>query len=286
MVKTRGLGRGLSALMGESLVDGNSINNELNQILIDDILPNPDQPRTTFKDHELEELTNSIVNNGVLQPILIRPAEGNKYQIIAGERRWRASKALGLAQIPAIIKDVSARESLELALIENIQREDLSPLEEAQSYKNLIDDHGYTQEQISKIVSKSRSHIANLLRLLNLPTKIKQYLKDELISLGHAKLLINHANGEKIADIAVTNKLNIREMEKLLKGEKDFRISKPIKSTVHKDENITALEINLSEALGILVKIDNDRDSGKISIYFENLEQLDLVVQKLSGGIV
>ena len=296
-MKSKGLGRGLSSLIGESIKTTEGINSEgLSYIYVENIVPNPHQPRVTFNSAELEELEDSIKQNGVLQPILIKPIGDNKYQIIAGERRWRASKMLGLAEIPAIIKDISEREMLELALIENIQRENLNALEEAESYKKLIDDHLYTQEKVAEIVSKSRSHIANLLRLLSLPLKIKQYLNDGLISLGHAKLLINNDESEKLVDIIVNNKLNVRETEDLLKQKSNFKTFKNNnyqpqprynkESFSHKSEDILALEGSLSDSLGTIVKIDEFASGGKISIHFDNLDLLDSIIQKLTNSVV
>lgn len=291
-MKSKGLGRGLSALMGENLVTEEINKNGLSEILIENITPNPKQPRVVFSSTELEELEGSIKQNGVLQPILIKPIDENKYQIIAGERRWRASKMLGLATIPAIIKDISDTETLELALIENIQRENLSPLEEAESYKRLIEEHQYTQERMSAIVNKSRSHIANLLRLLSLPEKIKNYLNDGLISLGHAKLLINNKESESLIDIIVNNSLNVRESEDLLKRKdissnntkKTNNTSKKTES-IQKDEDLIALEEFISEALGMVVEIAPNNNGGKLSIYFEDFEELDSISKKLTNSI-
>lgn len=291
-MKSKGLGRGLSALMGENLVTEEINKNGLSEILIENITPNPKQPRVVFSSTELEELEGSIKQNGVLQPILIKPIDENKYQIIAGERRWRASKMLGLATIPAIIKDISDTETLELALIENIQRENLSPLEEAESYKRLIEEHQYTQERMSAIVNKSRSHIANLLRLLSLPEKIKNYLNDGLISLGHAKLLINNKESESLVDIIVNNSLNVRESEDLLKRKdissnntkKTNNTSKKTES-IQKDEDLIALEEFISEALGMVVEIAPNNNGGKLSIYFEEFEELDSISKKLTNSI-
>lgn len=291
-MKVKGLGRGLSALIGENLIGAENNNAEgLNYLSISNVIPNPNQPRKIFTSAELEELASSIKKNGVLQPIIVRSIGNEKYEIIAGERRWRASQIAGLITIPALIKDMAIKESLELALIENIQRENLSALEEAESYKKLIDLYNYTQEKISERVSKSRSHIANLLRLINLPEKVKNYMNQGLLSLGHAKLLINLEDAEQIADIIVNNNLNVRATEDLIRGKKN---KKPINTEnkalknhqLQKDEDILALEENLSDSLGMQVKIDvYDKGDYKILINCENLEQLDLVVQKLTDSI-
>ena len=292
-MRSKGLGRGLSALMGENLVVDEA--NSLNQILLENIFPNPDQPRVIFNSEELEELANSIKQNGILQPILLKPMDNGKYQIIAGERRWRAAKMVGLVSMPAIVKDISAKAILEIALIENIQRENLSALEEAESYKKLIDEYQYTQEKMAEIVSKSRSHIANLLRLINLPEKVKHYLNQGLISLGHAKLLVNQPDAEQLVDFIINNNLNVRETEDLIRQKNGFNNTKTKPSSSpknnytessNKDEDLLALENYLSESLGMLVKIDSlANGGGKISIHCEDLEQLDNIAQKLSGSV-
>lgn len=289
-MKSRGLGKGLSALMG----DAGEENEGLSQILISDIFPNPDQPRTNFNPEDLEELQSSIADNGVLQPILVKPIDDDKYQIIAGERRWRASTMLGLAYIPAIIREVDELKSLELALIENVQREDLSALEEAESYKKLISKHGYTQEKLAVVVSKSRSHIANLLRLLNLPDKVKNYLKNDSINLGHAKLLMNAPNSEEIVDLIIESNLNVREAERLIKSYKHNPTSS--KSSGNKKQtdakegleyDVQAIENALNASLGgrLQVKVDCHKEGTKVTLYCEDLEGLDLVVRKLTSSI-
>lgn len=291
-MRSKGLGRGLSALMGENSISENSSNEGLSYITLNNIFPNPNQPRVIFNNAELEELAGSIKHNGILQPILVKPMGDDKYQIIAGERRWRASKIIGLVTIPAIVKDLPVKEALEIALIENIQRENLSPLEEAESYKKLIDEYHYTQERMAEIVSKSRSHIANLLRLINLPDKVKDYLNQGLISLGHAKLLVNNNEADQLADLIVSNNLNVRETEDMIRqrsGMKNSRLNKGPSITpqiTNKDEDIIALENHLSDSLGALIKIESFSNGGsKISIHCETLEQLDHVVQKLSSSI-
>ncbi|MEK6734500.1 MAG: ParB/RepB/Spo0J family partition protein, partial [Pseudomonadota bacterium] len=242
-MKTKGLGRGLSALIGENL--DNSEDGQILHLETFKIIPNPNQPRSIFNKDSLDELTSSIAKNGVLQPILVREVEDKKYQIIAGERRWRATMSLGLAHIPAIVKDLSNNEVLEIALIENIQRENLTPIEEAESYKKLIDQHRYTQDKLAEIVSKSRSHIANLLRLLHLPNSVKKLLNDGLISVGHAKLLVNKNNAEELASIIAKNNLNVRETEDLIRQNNGFPPSNKGGSQYveyKKNEDIKALE--------------------------------------------
>jgi len=282
----KGLGKGLSALIGDSLYTEN--NNELNYISLEEIIPNPDQPRKSFSDIELEELANSIKQNGVLQPILVDQKENNKYQIIAGERRWRAAKISGLEIIPAIVKNLSKKEKIAITLIENIQRENLTALEEAEGYKKLIDEHNYTQADIAALVSKSRSHIANLLRILSLPDKIKDYLNQGSISLGHAKLLVNQKNNEILADLIVSKSLNVRESENLINQQNISPLARKnslIKGYGYKDEDILALEKSLSNLLEVNVKIDIFSDNGRIAMFFNNMEQLDQLVQKLTNNI-
>ncbi len=287
-MRSRGLGKGLSALIG----DTDKENERLSEVLISDIFPNSSQPRTDFKLEELEELQNSIAQNGVLQPILIRPVDFGKYKLIAGERRWRASKALGLAYIPAIIKNADELKSLELALIENVQREDLSALEEAESYSKLIKEYGYSQEKLGAVVSKSRSHIGNLIRLLSLPDGVKKHLKDGSINVGHAKLLMNLPNAEEIADQIIKNDLNVRETEQLIKSTKQSsRIPKPSgkKYIQHMgdDYDLLAIEKALNASLGgqIKVKVDCHNDGAKVSLFCDGLEELDLIIRKLTGSI-
>ncbi len=293
-MKSKGLGRGLSALIGENLiVDTGSAGEGLSNLALDNVFPNPEQPRTIFNATELEELGSSIKQNGILQPIIVRAVGDDKYQIIAGERRWRAAKMVGLVTIPAIIKDLPIKESLEIALIENIQRENLTPLEEAESYKKLIDAHQYTQEKIAEIVSKSRSHIANLLRLINLPDKVKEYLNQGLINLGHAKLLINQENADYLVDLIVNNNLNVREAEDLIRQKSGVKTVKSSlkknltnQNNFNKDEDLLALEDYLSDSLGLAVKIDRlEKGDSKVVIHCETLEQLDNIVQKLSGSV-
>lgn len=284
----RGLGRGLSALIGEKLELEEISQDGLSKILIENILANPNQPRVIFHQTELEELVDSIRQNGILQPILVKPLEDGKYEIVAGERRWRAAKMLGLEEIPAIIKDIAEHQALEIALIENIQRENLNPLEEAETYQRLIEEHQYTQERMAEVVSKSRSHVANLLRLLTLSEKIKNHLKEGSISLGHAKLLISHPDNDRIVDFIVNNKMNVRQTEDLLKHGKEPQ-EKPIKSpkkTESKSDDILAIEEYISEGLGLPVEVEHStRERGRISVYFDGMEELDLVVKRLTRSI-
>ena len=289
-MRSKNLGRGLSALMGENLIIDGSDSEGLSYLSLDNVFPNPEQPRKIFNPVELEELSNSIKHNGVLQPIIVKPISRDRYQIIAGERRWRASKSLGLVSIPVIIKDLSEKKSLEVALIENVQRENLTALEEAECYKSLIDQYQYTQEKIAEVVSKSRSHIANILRLINLPDKVKDYLNQNLISLGHAKLLINHKNADELVEIIVSDNLNVRDSEDLIRKEKNRGLlnKRPnsSKRVEGKNEDLIALGEYLGEALGMSVKIESlSKGGNEIIIHCENMDQLDVVIQKLSSSI-
>lgn len=284
MNASRGLGKGLSALLGEDIEEN------LLLLSVDDVYPDSDQPRTVFMPEELGELQDSIAKKGVLQPILVRPTNDGKYIIVAGERRWRAVQNLGLVEIPAIVKRIGEKEAFEMAIIENIQRENLSPLDEAAGYKKLIDQHNYTQEKISEIVSKSRSHIANLLRLCGLSEKTKEYLRKGLISLGHAKILASLDEDHVVADAIVKRNLNVRDAENyikfLLSGKE--RLGKPgEKAPEGKITDNTADEISelLSHSLGMPVEISCFKKGAKILIHCETIDQLDLVVRKLSGSV-
>lgn len=290
-MRSKNLGRGLSALMGENIILDASDSEGLSYLSLDKVFPNPDQPRKIFNSSELEELSNSIKHNGVLQPIIVKPINKDKYQIIAGERRWRASKSLGLVSIPVIIKDLSEKRSLELALIENVQRENLTALEEAECYKSLIDQYQYTQDKIAEVVSKSRSHVANILRLINLTDKVKEYLNQNLISLGHAKLLINQKNADELVEIIVSDNLNVRDSEDLIRKQKNKILLKNNQKSIkrvdgRKNEDLIALGEYLGEALGMFIKVESIAKGGsEVIIHCENMEQLDVVIQKLTSSI-
>ncbi len=291
MIKSKGLGRGLSALIGESTFVESSNSSGLSYISVKEIEPNPDQPRNLFSHEELNELANSISKNGVLQPLVLQPIDSNKYKIIAGERRWRAAKLVGLQNVPAIIKDVTEKEVLEIALIENLQRENLSPLEEAESYRKLIDLHSYTQEKVAEAVSKSRSHIANLLRLINLPQKVKEYLSSGAISLGHAKLLVNLANADELADEIVRRNLSVRDTEELIKHNEVSKVrirngSSENASKTNNNEDLVALEQYIAESLGMKTKIDKFHgDGNKVTIFCHDIEHLDILIKKLTSSV-
>lgn len=304
--QTRGLGKGLSVLISEeySKSSGGEAPSGvvIQQIMLTNIVGGKYQPRTRFSEEYLGELADSIRHNGVMQPIVLRRAAGSEqYEIIAGERRWRAAALAGLTEIPAIVRDVNDAQALELALVENIQRQDLSPLEEAAGYQRLMEEFRYTQEQLSKIVGKSRSHIANLLRLLSLPEKIKRYLDDDSISMGHARALLNANDPEGLAEEVVARGLNVRQTEGLVKDAQtpsapkdtasgNANAAKPSSRTRefsggNKDPDLLALEETLSQNLGLKVSINDQGHSGEISIRYETLAQLDEILKRLGGNL-
>ncbi len=297
------LGKGLSALMDEEYSDapeGAKGLNKLNDLDVNKIRSGKYQPRKSFEEGELGELAASIAQNGVMQPIVVRPvkAEGEvKYEIIAGERRWRASKRIGLDSVPAIIREMTDQQALELALVENVQREDLSGLEEAAGYQQLIEEFSYTQEQLAGAVGKSRSHIANLLRLLSLPEEIKVMLEAGNLSIGHARALMKAENAVELAKQVVVKNLNVRQTEKLAKGQSPDAAKQKVKSlpgstlaaptrqAVEKSEDILALEATLAENLGLKVEInDFGSQQGEIVTRYESLEELDMILRRLGAA--
>ena len=274
----KGLGRGLSSLLG----DGNK-KNQTNKIAIKDLTSNKFQPRKNFSDENLEELTNSIKEQGVIQPIVVRPNKSidGKYEIIAGERRWLASQNAGLHEVPVVIIDVDDVKSLEFAIIENVQRENLNPIEEAKGYKRLIDDFNYNQEKISKFIGKSRSYILNSLRLLGLPEEVLSMVENKTISAGHARSLIGLNNSSELAKIIFKKKLSVRQAEVLAKQFKD----KKFKLISKKDSNILDLQRILEEKTGLIVNILNKKsNSGKIYFEYQNLDQLDKIVNTIKNN--
>ncbi|MFV9876061.1 MAG: ParB/RepB/Spo0J family partition protein [Rickettsiales endosymbiont of Dermacentor nuttalli] len=282
MVKNKVLGRGLSALISEN-VDSNDHYLEDN-IAIEMIMASKSQPRQVFSEAHILELAESIKNNGVIVPIIVRFSKShNKYEIIAGERRWRAAKVVGLAKIPAIIREVEDKQALEIALIENVQRQDLTVLEEAEGYKKLIEEFNYTQEKLSEIIGKSRSHIANLLRLLTLPDNIKDMINKGELSMGHARAIMSAEDMNSTAQEVVKNKLNVRQTESLVKKE-----SKPLEKKYNSDHNedIIKLEETVSQTLGMKITIEDSPNGGKVTVYFQDLTQLDTILQRLSNNAI
>ena len=311
----RKLGKGLGALLGEArreepLMARNaggreaqakatadeetahdaSVSDGLALLPISDIAPHPDQPRRQFDEDALAELAASIAARGVIQPVIVRPQAEGKYQLVAGERRWRASQKAQLHEIPALIRDLDNRDVMALALIENIQREDLNPIEEARAYKRLADDEDMTQAEIAELVEKSRSHVANLQRLLSLPEAVLDHMEAGRLDMGHGRALIGLDDAEAIAAEAIAKGLSVREVEKLARKSKGGdaparRKARPPRDPAQ-DADIAAVENHLEEFLGLPVKIATDSDprSGQVTVRFRTLDQLDLICQRLTGG--
>ena len=269
----KGLGRGLSSLLGDS-----SKKIETNKIPIQDLIRNKFQPRKNFNKENLGELTNSIKERGVIQPIVVRPSKSsdNKYEIVAGERRWLASQNAGLHEVPVVILNIDDVKSLEFAIVENVQRQDLNPIEEARGYQRLVDEFQYNQEKISKFIGKSRSYIANSLRLLSLPDEVLVMVEQGILSAGHARSLIGLNNSTDIAKKIVQKKLSVRQAEILAKQFKD----KKFKLVHKKSSDILDLQKNLEEKTGLNVSINNKKNnSGTISFEYKNLDQLDKIIE-------
>ncbi len=268
----RGLGRGLSSLIGETKVV-----TQKNKLGVSDLVPNKYQPRKIFDEENLNELTNSIRERGILQPIIVRKSNDNqpKFEIIAGERRWLAAQKAGLHDVPVVITEADDLKSLEFAIVENVQRYDLNPLEEAQGYKKLIDNFSYDQEKVSKFIGKSRSYIANALRLLSLPDDVIKLIENQKISGGHAKILVGLENASFIASKIIENKLSVRQTEKLVKL---FKNKRQKKSNL-KDANIMHLEMSIVNKVGLNVEIKNTKNNrGKITFEYKDLDQLNKIV--------
>ncbi len=282
-IQKKGLGRGLSSLMGDVEIPIKENNNKLSdtRIPISKLRANPLQPRRLFNKESINELAASIKSKGLVQPILVRPSEKNPgdYEIIAGERRWRAAQIAQLHEMPAVIKNLNDVESLEIAIIENVQRSDLTIVEEAAGYKKLIESYGHTQEQLSEIVGKSRSHVANIMRLLTLPQSIQDMITEGKISAGHARAIMNSAFPEKLAEKIVSENLSVREAESIVKQGKNH-----IKKVRLKDPDTMDLENSLSQKLGLNVEINHKGSKGgHIKIDYKNLDQLELVTKKLKS---
>ena len=270
----RGLGRGLSSLIGETKAKNTS-----NVVPINDLLKNKFQPRKIFDEDKLNDLTKSIAERGILQPIIVRDhvQRDGKYEIIAGERRWLAAKKAGLTEVPVVITNVDDLKSLEFAIIENVQRDDLNPLEEAQGYQRLINEFSYDHEKVSKFIGKSRSYITNSLRILTLPKSILSQIEKREISAGHAKILVGLSNAEFIANKIIEKKLSVRQAENFVRIFKSGKI-KSVKS----DPNVTSLQNQLTDKMGLNVLIKNSKkNSGKIAIEYKDLEQLNKIIDIL-----
>jgi len=281
----KGLGMGLSALLGEARPAGGNdavAAGGVREIEIARIRPNPNQPRLQFDEAGIAELAESIAERGILQPILLRP-EGDGFQIIAGERRWRAAQRARLHTIPAIVREVDEATTAELALIENIQREDLNAIEEAEAYRQLIQRHGHNQDDVGKLVHKSRSHIANLLRLLDLPMFVRQSLLQGDISMGHARAVAAAPDPETLTRDIIAKGLSVRQAEERAKRAKQGPRELVLTADRKVDTDLAALERQLSDMLGVKVQVVHKGQGGTVSLAYSSLEQLDMICQRLSG---
>ena len=274
----KGLGRGLSSLIGETKIEPKK-----NQLLISDLVPNKYQPRKIFNETNLEELTNSIKERGIIQPIIVRNSndDKSKYEIIAGERRWLAAQRAGFHEVPVVITEADDLKSLEFAIVENVQRNDLNPLEEALGYKRLIDEFSYDQEKVSKFIGKSRSYIANALRILTLPDDVIKLIETQKLTTGHAKILVGLENASFVASKIIEKKLSVRQAENFVSLFKN----KKHKSKNTKDTNIIALELSISNKIGLNVDIQNNkRNKGKISFEYKDLDQLNKIIDIIKSN--
>ncbi len=300
--KRPALGRGLGALLGETRREeplvtpaatrtpaGAAPASGLAMLAVADIVPHPGQPRRHFSEEALAELAASIAARGVIQPVIVTPHGAGRWRLVAGERRWRAAQRAQLHEIPAIIRDLSDREVTALALIENLQREDLNPIEEARAYHRLAEDEGLTQAEIAKLVDKSRSHVANLQRLLALPPLVIELVEEGRLSMGHARALVGVENALALAEQAVAKNLSVREVERLARRA-NAPASTPRRARAERDSadaaDIAAVQSHLEEFLGLPVRINTDADprSGAVTIRYRTLDQLDLICQRLTGG--
>ena len=274
----KGLGRGLSSLIGETKVEP-----QKNQVSISDLVPNKYQPRKIFDEASLEDLTNSIKERGMIQPIIVRKSreDQSKFEIIAGERRWLAAQKVGLHNVPVVVTEADDLKSLEFAIVENVQRSDLNPLEEAQGYKRLIDEFSYDQEKVSKFIGKSRSHISNAIRILTLPSDVIKLIETQKLTAGHAKILVGLDNASYVAKKIVDSKLSVRQAENFVQLFK----KKKHKLKITKDANIIALELSISNKIGLNVDIQNTkRNKGKISFEYKDLDQLNKIVDIIKSN--
>ena len=284
----KGLGMGLQALLGEAArapsVDQASDERGVREIDIARIRPNPEQPRMQFDEKALDELADSIRERGVLQPILLRATDAG-YMIIAGERRWRAAQRAQLHTIPALVRDIDEAVTAELALIENVQREDLNPLEEAEGYRQLIKRHGHTQDGVSRLVHKSRSHVANLLRLLDLPEFVRESLLKGDISMGHARAVANAPDPEELTRQIIQDGLSVRQAEEQARREKRPNVARAAPAPAAKavDADLEALERQLGDMLGLKVQVSHKGQGGNVTLHYSSLDQLDMICQRLSG---
>lgn len=290
MTKKKGLGKGLAALIGEagdsnlSKSDIKEINEanerKSDEIPIEFLFPNKNQPRKIFDQEKINELSQSIKQKGLILPILVKKIDEKNYQIIAGERRWRASQKAGLHNVPVIIKNLDDKEILEIALIENMQREDLNPIEEAEGITRLQEEYQYTQEELAKTLGKSRPQISNTIRLLKLPHKVQEFVQNKSLSAGHARALVGIDQAYSIAQIAIKKDMNVRQLETYIAYIKNKKSKKG--SSKLKDPNILSLEIEITQMLGLSTKIEQkNNEKGKLEIFYNNLEQFDDLLKKL-----
>jgi ParB family chromosome partitioning protein len=313
MPPRRKLGRGLGALLGEARREEPLVRNGAEEpgtggaaestpvgtasagmatLPVGSIEPHPDQPRRRFDEDALAELAQSIATRGVIQPIIVRPLPGGRYQLVAGERRWRAAQKAQVHEIPALIRDLEEADVMALALIENIQREDLNPVEEARAYQRLAEQQDMTQAEIAKLVEKSRSHVANLQRLLALPDTVLDHVEAGRLDMGHARALVGHSEAAALAERAIAEGLSVREVEKLVRRDKSSggaakRQARPPRDPAE-DADIAAVQNHLEEFLGLSVRIATDADprSGAVTIRYRTLDQLDLICQRLTGASI
>jgi len=308
-VTQRGLGKGLSALISENYNQNVSVPTPINReektqktgletLATEQLIQGKYQPRNQFNEQALAELAESIRRNGIMQPIIVRPLASGRFEIIAGERRWRAAKMAGLNRVPVIIREIDDKQALELALVENVQRQDLTPLEEAIGYQRLIEEFDYSQEELGNIVGKSRSHVSNLLRLLSLPEEVKEMMDKGELSMGHARTLIGLPEATRIAKEIVSRGLNVRQAEEISRevqgvqkrtnaGSKQGAVSGGggYRAPINKDPDILALEETLSENLGLKVSINDRGQSGEIILSYASLSQLDEILRRLGDSV-
>ena len=292
-----GLGRGLSALLGDAAPrtvpneEGlPAVGSSVRMLPVSSLAPHPGQPRRHFDEGALEELAQSIAQRGIIQPIVVRP-HGKDYQIVAGERRWRAAQRARLHEVPVIVRDLDDAETLEIALVENIQRQDLNAIEEADTYSKLIQEFGHTQDALGKLVGKSRSHVANLLRLLDLPINVQKFVIDGAISMGHARAIINAPDPETLAERVIERGLSVRDTEKLARGGARAGVATRERKSAgnaapSENADIAALERQIGDVLGLNVRISFGEGGGTLTIGYSTLDQLDMVCQRLSGEVI
>ena len=282
-----GLGRGLNALLGEiareqPVTPGSTASPGVRMLPVGSLSPHPNQPRRHFDEALLDELAGSIASRGLIQPIVVRPYE-HGYQIVAGERRWRAAQRARLHEVPVVVRELDDSETLEIALVENIQRQDLNAIEEAQAYQRLAGEYGHTQDALAKIVHKSRSHVANLLRLLELPEPVQARVVEGTLQMGHARALLGARDIEALAEQVVARQLSVRETEKLARDMKMTRTRSNAKPATVPDADIAALERQLADLLGLSVRVAHGEKGGTLTLGYSTLDQLDMLCQRLTG---